>query len=124
MIRSIASSIVAITLGCGCSDSGPRYYHVSGTVTYRGQPLSAGQIFFTADYTKGNDGMQGSAIIKEGRYDTRGTGKGVLGGAYRIRIDGFDGKPGNELPLGKPLFQKEFQRDLPKAVSTQGFEFN
>ena len=37
---------------------------------------------------------------------------GVIGGLYKIRIEGFDGKPGNELPLGKPIFKLEVARDL------------
>jgi hypothetical protein len=118
MIWALAS-LSLLLIGCGDS---VRYYNLSGTVMYKGQPLPAGQIFFTADYTKGNDGMQGMAIIQDGKYDTRIYKKGVLGGPYKIKIDCYDGKPGNELPLGKLLGNAEFARDFPKSDSVQDFD--
>jgi hypothetical protein len=45
-----------------------------------------------------------------------------VGGDYVIRIQGFDGKPGHELPLGMPLFTDYVEaRDLPKKPSQQDF---
>lgn len=110
-----------LTVGC---NSGPKTYHVSGKVTYNGKPLPAGVIYFDPDVLKKNDAPQGYAIIKDGVYDTAAPGgKGVVGGAYLARIEGFDGKPGAELPLGRPLFT-DFQQsiELPKATATQDFE--
>ena len=110
-----------LCLVAGCS-SKPELYHVSGTVTHDGQPVPAGEIKFEADVTKGHDGPQGFARIKDGKYDTSQRGRGVLGGPYVIRIDGFDGKPNGELPFGKPLFNTYREsRDLPKQVSQQDF---
>lgn len=114
---------LACTLLAGCN-RGPTRYEVSGTVTYQNKPLPAGVIFFTPDIRRGNDGPQGYAIIKEGHYATTDPGgKGMLGGAYTVRIEGFDGKPGNELPLGKPLFT-DYQTDVdfPKGETTQDFD--
>ena len=72
---------------------------------------------------KGQDAPQGSADIKDGKYDTALGGRGVLGGPYVIRINGFDGQTGNDLPLGKPLFTNHVEsRDLPKEPSQQNFE--
>lgn len=108
---------------CGCGGSIP-IYEVSGTVTYQGKPLPAGVIYFDPDVTQKNDGPQGYAIIRDGQYNTDADGgMGVVGGAYLVRIEGFDGKPGNELPLGKPIFT-DYQKavDLPKANSTQDFD--
>ena len=99
-LRVAALVICCLTTGC---NRRPVLYHVSGTVTYDGQPLPAGQVFFDADLTKGHDGPQGFAYIKDGQFDTAQGGRGVLGGPYVIRIQGFDGKPGRELPLGKPF---------------------
>ena len=43
----------------------------------------------------------------------------MVGGAYIARIDGFDGKPGNELPLGRSLFTNhQVKRDLPRRFSS------
>jgi hypothetical protein len=110
--------VMVVVVGCG----GKKQHHVSGKVLYNGEPLPAGVIWF--DPAPKNDAPQGYAIIKNGAYNTgKDGGRGVKGGAYIIRIEGFDGKPGNELPLGKPLFT-DFQQELelPMADSTQNFE--
>lgn len=103
-----------ITVGSGC-DNGKKLYGVTGNVNYKGAPLPAGVIWFDPDAGKGNNAPQGFAYIKEGKFDTKAKGKGVAGGGYIIRIEGFDGKPGNELPLGKPLFTDYIdKKDLPE----------
>jgi hypothetical protein len=108
----------------GCNRSPPSY-HVSGTVLFKGQPLPAGEIFFEPDASKGNQGPQGYAVIKEGKYDTAVTKRGIKGGPYNIRIEGFDGRPSNELPMGKPLFaNSQEKRDLPQVNSEQNFSVN
>ena len=114
--------LVGLSLA-GCGRSGPPRYELSGTVTYGGQPLPAGVIFFDPDVRQGNDGPQGFAHIQDGRYDTRQKGKGQVGGPHRVRIFGFDGHPGPELPMGKPLFS-EYQADhhLPRENSTRDFD--
>jgi hypothetical protein len=108
-----------VCAGCG----GPVRYHVSGQVTYDGQPLPAGVLYLDPDVTRRNDGPQGYAIIKDGSYSTSAAGgRGVVGGAYVARIEGFDGRPGQELPLGKPLFTDFRQSlDLPAADVRQDF---
>jgi hypothetical protein len=115
--------VTALVLLPGC-ERGPRLYDVSGKVMYKGKPLPAGVIYFDPDVTKGGDGPQGYAVIKAGEYSTAAAGgKGVVGGRHIARIEGFDGKPGAELPLGRPLFT-DFQQalDLPRAEATQNFD--
>jgi len=87
----------------GCSDS-EKLYDVSGTITYNGNPIPKGLIFF--DPEKGTPGTQGFANIENGQYNTAtpGKGKGIRGGNYAIRIGGFDGKEAPESPFGRPLF--------------------
>lgn len=117
----VAWSLVAMTIiAVGCGSKKP--HQVSGKVVFKGEPLPAGVIWFDPDPK--NDAPQGYAIIKNGEYSTaKDGGRGINGGAYIVRIEGFDGQPGNELPLGKPLF-KDFQQpiELPKADSIQNFE--
>jgi hypothetical protein len=98
-------------------------YDVSGRVTYDGQPLPAGVIYFDPDVTKQNDGPQGYAVIKDGAYSTADrNGRGVAGGPHIVRIEGFDGRPGAELPLGRPLFTDYHEnRDLPRSKSELNF---
>lgn len=117
LILSAAAGILI----AGCR--GSKLYDVSGRVTYDGKPVPAGVIYFDPDFTKQNDGPQGYALIKDGSYSTAAQGgRGVAGGPHVVRIEGFDGKPGAELPLGKPLFTDYHEaRDLPRARSEQDF---
>jgi hypothetical protein len=89
-----------LIIGCG----GDKLYDLKGTVTIGGNPVPAGVIWFEPDVSKGNmDGPQGYAQIENGKFDTRQNGRGVRPGLYTIRVEAFDGKPANELPLGTPL---------------------
>ncbi len=113
--------MAAGVLLAGCGGSG--LYEVSGRVTYDGRPLPAGVIYFDPDVARHNDGPQGYALVKDGAYSTAAKGgRGVAGGPHVVRIEGFDGRPGAELPLGKPLFTDyQERRDLPRARSEQDF---
>lgn len=117
----VAAAMLLSLAGCG---SGPSLYDVSGKVMYGGKPLPAGVIYFDPDVTKNNDGPQGYAVIRNGEYNTAAAGgKPVIGGPHIARIEGFDGKPGEELPVGRPLFTDFRQAlDLPKAPATQNFD--
>jgi hypothetical protein len=94
---------IGFVLLVGC-DSGPKRHHLSGEVKFNGNPVPAGEIYFDPDVTKGHDGPQGFARIKDGRYDTRAAGLPMTAGPHFVRILGFDAVPGPEQPLGKRLF--------------------
>ena len=116
-----------VALGCfigsGCGPTGPKTFEVSGAITFDGKPVPAGRIDFFPDFSKGNDGPQGYAIIKDGTFDTRKDGLGHVGGPMVIRIEGFDGKSDNPAFFGTPIFDKhEIKRDLPKDTSVQDLE--
>jgi hypothetical protein len=96
---------VGLVVLAGC-DSGPKRHHVSGQVVYDGKPVPVGEIYFDPDVTKGHDGPQGFARIKDGRYDTRQGGLPVTAGPHIVRILGFDGHPAPEQPLGRRLFEE------------------
>ena len=90
---------------------------------FDGKPIPAGNVFFDPDPTKGGTGTQGFANIHNGKYTTAVNGRGVRGGAYNVRILGYDGKSANEAPLGQPLFNEyEEKRDLPAADSEVNFD--
>jgi hypothetical protein len=109
-------SVVIAAAGC---EQGPLRYNVSGTVTYQGQPLPAGVIYFDPDGSKQNDGPQGYAFIKDGKFDTAETASGPVGGPHLVRIEGFDGKAREEFPMGQPLFADFSQSvDLPNEDTT------
>jgi hypothetical protein len=105
----------------GC-EQGLRRYNVAGTVTYNGQPLPAGVIYFDPDVSKQNDGPQGYAFIKDGKFNSAETESGPVGGPHIARIQGFDGKPGEELPMGRVIFTDFSQSvDLPREDTTLDF---
>lgn len=95
------------SLGCGPANDGPTRYDVSGTVTYEGQPVLKGFIYFSPDTEQGNKGPGGGAPIDQGRFKT-GQSKGVVGGPHVVRVVGYDGVAtvveGEQLADGKPLF--------------------
>lgn len=119
MRPALLATIVALA---GCGPSEPPTYNVSGDATFAGQPIAKGVIHFDPDTRKGGKGQSGFANILAGKYDTSREGKGVRGGAYTVRINGFDGKVADELPFGDALFPEYTEpRELPAADSTQDF---
>jgi hypothetical protein len=118
-------AVCALTAGCG---GGIQEHHLSGNVTYKHQPVPAGNIIFEPDVTKGNTGSPGMCKIKDGKYDTRSEGgHGTIGGPHIVRIVGIDGKPSGdargEILQGKPLFPEySVSQDLPKEDGTKDFD--
>ena len=110
--------------GCGLSESPPTRYDVTGTVTFKGKPVPYGEIMFEPDSSKGNSGPAARAEIKDGAYATEKE-KGVVVGAARVRISGYDGNPppgGGTQPHGKPLFPEYIDNvDQPEDVATHDF---
>jgi hypothetical protein len=105
--------------GCGGDE---KRYDVTGTVTFDGKPVPKGLIFFDPDPARGGGGSQGFANIWDGKYTTADKGKGVRGGAYIVRISGFDGKEAPEAPFGTFLFPEHQEaKELPKANTTLDF---
>ena len=109
--------VFAFVALAGCSRE-EKLYRVSGVVTYGGKPIPKGLIFFDPKA----DGPQGFANIASGKYDTA-QGKGVRGGAYNVRVNGFDGKEANEAPFGQALFPEYTgTKELPKEDSTYNLD--
>ena len=126
----LRSSLVIVGLAflTGCNNE-PERFDLSGTVTYKGTPVPAGNIIFSPDDSKGNRGPSTSATILNGKYSTP-SGQGVFGGPYVARIFGSDGIPApipgdpNKTlnPSGKQLFPDiQVPIDLPKKPGSQDF---
>ena len=102
----------------GCQGQKAEGHAVSGTVSFQGKPVPRGSLLFSPDSQKGNSGPAISFEIVDGHYgEQEQTPRLHQGGAYRVRISGFDGNanPAAELPLGRPLFQDYTTSvDLPK----------
>jgi hypothetical protein len=115
-----AVSFCAVALAVSACSGKPSRYDVSGTVTFKGQPVRAGLIVINPDLSKGNDGPQGFAEIRDGRFDTRTLAKGAPSGPVVLMIDGFDGAAQPEAPYGKPLFVGyKVSVELPQGSSEQ-----
>ncbi|HEX3316290.1 MAG TPA: hypothetical protein VHR72_15435 [Gemmataceae bacterium] len=120
MRRAVGCGVAVLLLGAaGCG--GSSRVEVSGEVTFGGNPIPAGRIYFTPDTSKGNDGPQGFAEIKDGRFDTRDEGRGAKGGPTIVTVAGNNGAMGNG--QGTPLFDEyPIKMDLPTESSTQKFD--
>lgn len=121
--RWMLAACVALGIG-GCSNrDATTRYDVSGTVTFAGKPVPKGDILFTPDSSKSNQGPPGFAKITDGKYDTAIDGKGVVGGPHLVQISGFDGRAAAELPDGMRLFPDYTTRiDLAKEKTTRDFK--
>ena len=115
----LISFFTSLSLAVGCGESGPGRYDVSGTITYQGEPIPAGAIQFTPDSSQGNEGAAGFATIKDGKFDTAVNGEGVVGGAYIVSVEAYDGNPQGDRLAGSPLFYGyETTLDLPEESTT------
>jgi hypothetical protein len=126
-LRPVLWFLAACALpSCGQTNDGPPRYLLRGKVTFEGKPVPAGFITFSPSADRGNQGPGGGAPIVNGSYATP-RDKGIVGGAYDVRIVGYDGKAtvmeGEELKDGSPLFRPfETTVDLPKEDSVKDFE--
>ncbi len=107
----------------GCGEKGPARYELSGTITYRGNPVPAGTITFEPKDIVVNSTTIGEAEIKDGQYRTL-PDKGVVGGAHRVFVSGYNGipEPGSG-PLGASIFATyTTEIKLPREPSTHDFK--
>jgi hypothetical protein len=113
-VSAALALVLGLVLLSGCGAGEEKLYRVSGVVTHDGKPIPKGVIHFDPKA----DGPSGFANIVSGKYDTAQQGQGVRGGAYDIRVNGFDGKA-NEAPFGQALFPEYTgTKELPKENST------
>lgn len=91
-------AVAAIPL-VGCSGNGLNLAKVSGKVTWKGQPVKNGTVFFMPDESKGTKGMPAMAAIADnGSYtlSTETTGDGVIVGSHLVGITGLEPNPVSE----------------------------
>lgn len=121
-IRRLTLGGLFLALAAGCGPSGPVLVPLSGTVTFKGQPVPAGYLSFTPPAGAGTVRV---VQIKDGKYNTAdivGPEKGVHPGPNKVRIAGFDGKV---IPLwgqGKQIFNPvEEDFTVPAGGGTKDF---
>lgn len=107
--------LATLPLTAGCGEASKDRYYVMGTVTFDGRPVPEGVIYFDPDLKRGNSGVQGVAIIRNGAFDTRDTGRGVSSGPYLARVQGFAPESAESGSRKAPLFgEYMIPVDLPK----------
>lgn len=102
--------------GCG-GPNGPPFVPVEGRVTFAGQPVTTGEIFFAPDLSKGADGpMSVGELRSDGSYSLRGPGGrvGAVIGSHRVYL----AMPGRQAPAPPLIIDgKEVPRDEPPPAS-------
>jgi hypothetical protein len=107
----------------GCKKSSVDRLVVTGTVTWKGKPIPEGCIFFDPDVKKGNRGPQGSALIKDGKFDTRfERSRGCVKGPHIAAVHAFDGVSNDKSKsVGKRMFAAY---SLALEIPAEGGELN
>jgi hypothetical protein len=123
-IQATALALSGLFFIAGCGPVGPVRYELAGRISFQGKPVPAGTIIFEPDYSKGNDGPQGLAVITNGTYNTARGGKGTVGGPHMVTVLGCDGVNVSETsPQGKLLFDPYITSiEIPKQTAKHDIE--
>ncbi len=116
----LASSLIGLVSGCTPQ---PQPSQVSGTVTFKGQPVPAGWISFTPDVNNTGSGQVKVLQIKDGKYDSsKESEPGISPGTYQLKIAGFDGEKIPFYGQGKQIFNPIDEAfTVPEGTSTKDF---
>lgn len=115
--------LLSCLLLIGCSNEDENRHHLSGQVTYKGQSVHSGTIYFEPDASKGNRGPQGYSSIVSGRYETTKFGKGAMTGPIRVMITGFPAPEREGDLVNEPLFPMyQTSTDVSPETTTLDFE--
>lgn len=102
MIGALGLTLLVSAFAGGCGSGGPSMGRVSGTVSYKGQPLPKGTISFIA-----TDAVRPNATgdIQNGAYtlQTAEPGDGAVVGEYKVAIIDVDPEAANEEMPGMPI---------------------
>lgn len=111
--------LLLVMVGC---DSKPKLTEISGTVTFKGQPIPAGDVSFTPEVSVTGGQLQ-MYMVKDGKFDSAQTpGTGLLPGKYKVRINGYDGKQIPNYFSGKQIFNAvEEQIEITAGKMTKDF---
>lgn len=123
----LATSGLLTIVACGPSDGLEKRYSVSGTVTYKGEPLPKGDIGFVPDDPAAR---AASGTIENGSYtlSTLGDRDGALPGKYKVTIFSKDIDEAKATDLFKSKVEakgkgiatvpKEFRAKMAKATKS------
>lgn len=107
---------MAVLTGCPGCGRGDGRTQVSGTVTWKNEPVKRGMIMIEPDGTQGNRGPQSVSEIADGTFRTRAT-HGSVSGPVVIEVVGYGELGKGEFP--PPLFPPyAFKTEIPKGKAT------
>src|SRR5688572_17753990 len=113
------AGLAALLLLAGC-DQGPAVGEVSGTVTFRGQPVTEGRVSFThAEAGYGADAL----LERDGTFNVSTDEGGLPTGSYRVSVTPLVVMDSSD-PHTPPVGVEKQARDIPKKYrdeSTSGF---
>jgi hypothetical protein len=115
-------TLLAVVLcGCGGSDgSKGKLAPVTGRVLFKGEGVTAAEIFFHPDQSRGNEGLLGTSVLQEdGSFTitTEGIGTGVRPGAYKVTL-GLSRRPEKELNKFRNVKTTPLKYDVPEGGLT------
>jgi hypothetical protein len=123
MTTSACATLTALAFGliAGCSDDTglEKRYPVSGTVTYKDQPLQAGQIAFIPAAPNDTKLRPANGTIVDGRYTltTAAAGDGAFPGKYKVSVSSLDIDTTQVLETVKKFGGGGRQGDIGKAAA-------
>ena len=92
LLVMFAASTFSVLVGCGY-DNGLNLARVRGKVTYKGEPVKNGTVFFLPDEAKGTVGPSAVGSLRDdGTYvaSTDYAGDGVIVGSHKIGLTGLE----------------------------------
>lgn len=115
-LLQLSPLLLLVAAGCG---GGVATARVSGKVTFKGEPIKAGKIYFMPDGKKGNTGPTGFADIVNGSYDTGSSnGRGAIKGALIVAIEGHDPDQQNKTEKGDTSGETTLKSLFPRYETT------
>jgi len=113
------STLLMLVLGC---DSTPRPAQISGSVTFKGKPIPAGNLTFTPD-VETSGGKLKMLTVKDGRFDSsKEQDPGLPPGKYKVTIAGYDGVQIRMFYQGKQIFNAVSEDFVvPDGTTTKDF---
>jgi hypothetical protein len=96
---SLVASTLPIVAGCGY-DNGLNLARVQGRVTFKGEHVKKGTVFFLPDEGKGTVGPSAVGTLREdGTYiaSTDYSGDGVIIGSHKIGLTGMEAASGDDV---------------------------
>lgn len=108
----LASLFLICFFGCGSSSTVP----VSGQVTFDGKPIENGEIVFTP--VEGTAGPTTGGSITNGKYEVPGEKGLLIGGKYRVEINGF-ANTGRKIEAAPGYFVDAADNFIPASYNSE-----